>query len=330
MVIKVKYIDETIKYFLLFNDIFDCNKLNIVEIDCTYNNIKKIPKEINQLTNLLFFDCSHNSITHLPNEVCQIIKLQSFHCSNNNIKQIPKEINQLTNLLFFDCSHNSITHIPKEICQIVNLLIFNCSHNNIKYIPKEIGQLINLQSFYCSYNKIKDIPINIIKCRYLKKFYLHYNELEINPIIQRFINRIQYTDYFKIYLDGQNIHELSIQQSVRDSIMCLLNDNNIFNLTDDKIKKQIIENSNITCREQLFKYIDDKVEYSNLYCTFKDVFIKVYGRIINNKHVNELWKRLNKEMIESNCKDCTDRLLRLVNVLNGYYEDIKINTLDAN
>ena len=224
------------------------------------------------------------------------------------------------------CSGNKITEIPKEICQLINLHTFICSSNQITEIPKEIFQLINLHTFGCSSNKITEIPIDIINCRNLTDISIYGNEIELSPIIQRFINRMGNILNHKIYNDAQNIHASSIQKSVRDSIICLLNDK--YSISDDDIRRHIIDNPHIRCKERLFEYIDCKEEHSTLYCTFNDLFIKVYGRIISNEHQDELWKRLNEEVIESECKCYTGRLSRLVNVLNGYYDDIKITISD--
>ena len=194
-----------------------------------------------------------------------------------------------------------------------NLRDFNCSYNDIRIIPNSLGTLDRLNTFNCSNNVIKKIPIDIIKCKDLIYFSYSRNIIQYNTIIQRFIDR----SYRKF------IFHAPFQNSVKDSIICLLNDNT--NLTDDEIKSQIIDNPYILCKKQLFIYIDCKDEHSILYCTFMDLFIKVYERIISNIHKEDLWKRLNEEMIESDCKCYTTRLTRLVKVLNGYYEDIKID-----
>ena len=63
-------------------------------------------------------------------------------------------------------------------------------------------------------------------------------------------------------------------------------------------------------------------EHSTLFVRFYDIFEKVYGRIQYN---DELINRLNEELIESDCKCFTGRITRLVNVLNGFFDDIQIN-----
>jgi hypothetical protein len=46
----------------------------------------------------------------------------------------------------------------------------------------------------------------------------------MNPIIQRFIDRHRNINNHGLYKDGQNIHTSSIQQSIKESIMNILND----------------------------------------------------------------------------------------------------------
>ena len=60
--------------------------------------------------------------------------------------------------------------------------------------------------------------------------------------------------------------------------------------------------------------------------------MKVYGRIVCEQDAEkkkELYKRLQEELGEGECKCFTGRLSRLVNVLNGFYDDVEI-TISAN
>ena len=107
----------------------------------------------------------------------------------------------------------------------VNIIYLNCTYNQLKEIPKEIGNLINLKSFYCYNNKLINLPLEIINCVRLRS--LHFNDNEIinlNPIVQRFIDRMNGINNHNLYNDGQNIHTSSIQESIKESIMNLLKD----------------------------------------------------------------------------------------------------------
>jgi len=99
-------------------------------------------------------------------------------------------------------------------------------------------------------------------------------------------------------------------------------------MNDDVLIDQIVKNPYIKNKDQLIDYLNNKDVHSTLFCTFKDVFVKVWLRIINSEHRDELFKRLNEELNESECKCFTGRLSRLVNALNGYFPDIKINISD--
>ena len=101
-----------------------------------------------------------------------------------------------------------------------------------------------------------------------------------------------------------------------------------FDLPKDKIIEQLIE-LEPKCLTDLLCYLDDKDVHSILLLTFYEVFVKVFGRIINSEHKDELIKRLDEEMQESECKCFTGRMTRLVNVLSGYFEDINI-TISSN
>ena len=58
----------------------------------------------------------------------------------------------------------------------------------------------------------------------LRYFYYSNNEIIMNPIIQRFINRMDNIENHKLYNDGQNVHTSSVQQSIGNSIINLLKD----------------------------------------------------------------------------------------------------------
>ena len=145
-------------------------------------------------------------------------------CHSNQLTELPKEICNLINLRYLSFFNNKITEIPEGIHHLINLIHLCCSYNELTKIPKEIGHLINLKSFYCSSNKLKDLPLEIINCTNLNDFIYYDNEIVMNPIIQRFINRHKNINNHVLYNDGQNIHASSIQQSVKESIINLLND----------------------------------------------------------------------------------------------------------
>ena len=74
--IRVKYLDNTIKEFSKLDDIFDNNSNKIIKLDCRRCNLKEIPKKISQLVNLILFRCDNNNITKLPKELFTLTTLK--------------------------------------------------------------------------------------------------------------------------------------------------------------------------------------------------------------------------------------------------------------
>ena len=84
----------------------------------------------------------------------------------------------------------------------------------------------------------------------------------------------------------------------------------------------------LECYPNLLEYFDNKEIHSELLINFYELFVKVLGRIIYSEHKEELFKRLNEEMLDGHCKCFTGRISRLVNVLVGYYDDVFIKISD--
>ena len=304
-----------------------CNLINLNTFMCGGNNIKKIPKEINNLKNLKIFYCNDNKIKKITKEICENIHLVDLDCSKNEIKKISKEIDKLIHLSEFQCSENKIRNIPKEICNLFNLKHFHCPYNKIRNIPKEIGNLTQLETFYCYNNEITTIPIEITNCRYLNKFSFDNNEIDyIQPQIRRWLNRFKHEQ--QIYSDTQSVHNHAIQEGVSKSINYITSIKPTIQIC--QLQKLIIENPYLEERVKclLFEYIDNKEVHTILNITFEELLLSVYDFIEKNENKEELYKIMNVEMSEANCKCFTGRISRLINVLNGFDEHIEIHIAD--
>ena len=78
-------------------------------------------------------------------------------------------------------------------------------------------------------------------------------------------------------------------------------------------------------RSALVEYSNDDTEMSLLNCTFKDLLVPIWTRIQKNEnHKDEIKKILNNDMKDSLCKCFTGRISRLLNVLNGFYDDVNV------
>ena len=330
------------------NEISNLTKLQIFE--CDWNKIKYIPKEIGKITSLQTFNCSNNKIENIPieisnliqlktlqcmynkikeipREICELPQLETLICNNNKIEYIPNEINNLRQLKYFYCNHNQIKEIPIEISNLPHLQSFYCQFNKINGIPKEMGNLTMLKSFICNNNKIKNIPIEIINCVNLRVFEYYNNELEyIQPQINRWLNRNKHSQ--KIYTDTQSVHNHTIQECVMKSINYITSIRPTIKI--EQLKELIINNKYLDeqIKRLLFEYIDNKEIHTILNITFEELLLSIYDFIEKNENKEELYKIMNVEMLDANCKCFTGRISRLINVLNGYDEHIEIHIAD--
>ena len=165
---------------------------------------------------------------------------------------------------------------------------------------------------------------------------LYNNPIELSPQIARFINRYRarlYND-LNLYNDTQNVHNSTIQTSVKDSINNITTRIDLLKYDKDELHRLIINDNILTqlCKEQLIEYCSDTTEHSLLLLTFSEVLWFVLQTIHNDFSIevqNEIKKILNNEMKESECKCFTGRMNRSVNCLNGFSSHVKINIQDS-
>ena len=84
-------------------------------------------------------------------------------------------------------------------------------------------------------------------------------------------------------------------------------------------------------KSALLEYLASTEEHSTLHITFTDLLKKVIGRVekSDGEVRKDLYQRMNEEMADAECKCFTGRLSRLVNVLVGFFDDIRIEISGA-
>jgi SOS response regulatory protein OraA/RecX len=93
----------------------------------------------------------------------------------------------------------------------------------------------------------------------------------------------------------------------------------------DKCHQQLLTSSiSEEVKREVLNYCDDKTEHSIYLITFKDLFHYVMNRILKHPDKDEIFKVLDEEIKDTICRCFTGRMTRLLNVLNGFYPDIKI------
>jgi hypothetical protein len=295
---------------------------NLQELNLSHNKITEIKEDsFKSLTNLQKLDISRNKITKIENDAFKsLTNLQELNLSKNQIEVLKENIfESLTNLEMLALFYNKIKAIEKNIFKsLTNLRGLYLDNNKITILEENVFEsLTSLKNLDISDIKIKALPLSILNCTRLRELHIYGNEITLDIRIKRFIDRMRNYNNHDIFRDSQNLHSSSIQKSTQESINNLMKDE--FDLPKDKIVEQLI-GLEPKCLTSLLCYLDDKEIHSILLLTFYEVFVKVFGRIVNSEHESELVKRLDEEMQESECKCFTGRMTRFMTSVHLWME----------
>jgi hypothetical protein len=180
----------------------------------------------------------------------------------------------------------------------------------------------------------------ILNFRNLRRFSYDNNEIELSLQIARFIDRIKNNTFSKIelavYNDTQNAHNSTIQLCVRDSINRITTRTDLKKYDIDQLHTLILwlkTNNLITeiSTQLLFEYVADTTVHS-LLLTFSEVLWFIIQTIITDFTdiiQVEIFKILNQEILDADCKCFTGRMNRVINCLNGFSPLVVINIKDG-
>jgi hypothetical protein len=325
---------------------------SVQELYLNYNQITKIE---NLPENLQTLYSHHNKITKIEN---LSDSLQVLFLGNNQITKIANLPSSLQELWLCDNQITKIENLPDSLQKLCldynkitkienlpeNLQTLNLHHNEITKIENlpnllyglyltynQITTIENLpdllRELHVWNNRITKLPLCLLELKHLSDFHHHSNPIEnIHSLVHRWLNRLnkRVNNNNKVYSDGQNIHNSSIQKSFRNSLENLLKDKNTLSL--EECKKHVLECNKLKeqTKRELLNYCDDDTEHSVYLVKFDEVFQYVISRIVRHPNTNEIFKILNEEIKDTICKCFTGRMTRLVNVLNGFYDDITI------
>jgi leucine-rich repeat protein SHOC2 len=297
----------------------------LTTLDLHKNKLFNIPEEISQLSSLTILYLSGNQLITITKAIGQLKSLTKLHLWCNQLLDIPKEIGQLSSLTELYLGNNQLLSIPKEISQLSSLTHLSLNNNQLLAIPKEIGQLSSLTELYLNYNQLISLPIELIQLRQARIKYSN-NPIEyIPPNLLRFLQRDR-IDYQKVYSDGQNVHNHSIQDSISGCIHFIMTHKPI--IKTEQLSDFIIQNKYLSepTKQLLFEYSDNPDLHSRFGLSFSELLLNILSLIEDQHQENKeaIYSILNQEMTDSQCKCFTGRISRLVNCLNGFDPNIII------
>jgi len=317
-------------------------------LDLSYNAITFL-HSLKELTSLKYLNLCSNYISELPELPDSIEKLNISHNKIQNIKQFPKS------LLDFDACYNKIISIPEFPNVLITISLTSNLLTEIQEVPLTVTKLFlignvlkecpklhegltevsiavnkikyisyvpsTLTIFDFSMNNIQSIDQSINRLRNCDICY-HGNPLDnVSPNIIRFLIKRSYKK--TLYNDSQSVHDHSIQESIRESLLKIFKNNYVDYSVQDILEDPLLHSDT---KELLVSFFDDETLYCDF--TFHEIFNYFYHILRSNKDSKEIYNILNVEMKDSACKCFVGRLSRLINTFNGFIDDISIKISD--
>ncbi|HEC40064.1 hypothetical protein LCGC14_1785310 [marine sediment metagenome] len=165
-------------YELTFDyyDMLIFNK-NVVGLNLSKRNLKRIHDEIGCFKKLLYLDLSFNKIKRLPKTIGKLESLKELGVMHNRLETVPPEIGQLKKLKTLFLDSNKIQTLPSSIGDLASLNKLFLDANYIKILPKNLGNLENLYDLGLSNNPFEDFPSPILEIKSIVTLSLDTNKL---------------------------------------------------------------------------------------------------------------------------------------------------------
>lgn len=182
----------------------------IRRLDLSNQNLKKVPEQFNQLTQLRMLDLSGNTqldIEHVLSRISNPEKLAVLILDSLQLGQLPKNLSRFKNLTQLSLVYNPDLDWEIAFQKLENLpLVFlNLQRNNIKSLPITITKLSKLKDLKLSYNELKDEQsyIYLSQLPHLYAVWLDFNALTVVPDNIGLLSQITY-----LYLDGNRLTDV--------------------------------------------------------------------------------------------------------------------------
>ncbi len=153
-------------------------QLNALDLYGVLDN--KLPKGIEQMTEMESLSMSGNRLTELP-DLAKMTKLKFLTVNNNQLKQLPKSVGKLLKLQTINAAQNLLEELPDEIFNSPDLKTLYLGNNQLSSLPSTLTKLKKLNHLDANTNHIKELPKNIGECSRLQYLQLNNNELKSLP-----------------------------------------------------------------------------------------------------------------------------------------------------
>jgi hypothetical protein len=309
-----------------------CELTNLKHLILSMNRISKLPNCIEQLQNLLRIEIRNNLLSSLPIGIVRLQNLKVLELDNNEFEMLPDDIVDLQQLKTLSVSNNHLIMLPLSMGNLRNLEYLNVSNNNLDSIPNSIGMIGTLEYLDVYHNHLLTLPATLASVGNLEIMFEENPEIILPMRLQRvLVNNVVKNHNRGVYGDAQNVHDNTLQQSIKDSIKRLVESDQPMNY--EQVMKSIANDPILTetVKATLSTYASDPDIVSVINVNYLEILVAVWNRIVINENSVEIKLRLNQEIMDCKFGDVcfTGKISRLVNCLSGFDDIVDVRISDA-
>lgn len=156
---------------------------SVTQLDLSFKQINKLPKQIDCLKNLQILNLSYNALTDLPWEIGNLKNLKSLDLSYNKFVEFPGIIGKLESLENLNFAANQLKKVNVAIANLKKLRELNLFANKIAELPNEFGSLSHLVRLNLALNQLTALPHSFSKLYNIVELELWLNKFELIPDI---------------------------------------------------------------------------------------------------------------------------------------------------
>ena len=242
--------------------------------------------------------------------------LTHLDCNANYIDTI-KHLAGAPLLTSLSCNRNRLVMLTGiEHCTLLETLV--CSRNRLITLAG-IEYCTSIQAIDCEYNQLQRLDQTV--------YLLHLRSIVFagNPLATQTRQVRRALTRHSVYNNNQNVHDLSIQRSICESVLRLLLDPEPEFSFEDVLQSGLDEKT----VQLLLEFCSDDNIYSVHLLTYTELLSYVWARIMRSEHRSELLAILAEQVSDAECKCATGRFNRTLSVLAGFCPDIVIEISDC-
>ena len=142
------YLDLSHRAWSTLDDVLWTWGQQLIVLNVSFNNIKKISSGIGELVLLREFDISNNSLEELPPEIGLCARIKNT-AQRQSIKGFAKRAGNCKMLEELRVSENALTLLPATLGIIPTLRVLKAANNHLREVEPQICRCLALKILIC-------------------------------------------------------------------------------------------------------------------------------------------------------------------------------------